>query len=254
MTRVRSVRARRRSKPSLLARMRMMWLVLFVAGAVVGTLAYLTMLWPGFDARVAGIEGAHHVSAHEIAQAAALDEQRNLWLQSKRKAELRIEALPYVKRASIHRSLPGRVRIVVSERVPAALVALDDGSLALIDGEARILQRGMPRSAHFVVIENVRAPIAAAGTFITDPTIGRLMGDAKTLTAAGVAVRSIGLEQFGAVTILTRAGLRVRFGADADLPEKIRLIDPILRTVGARLGKVAALDLRSPKTPIVVYR
>lgn len=253
-TRLSSVAARRRSKPSLVARVRVMWIVLLLAGVSAALAVYAAMMWPGFYPKMVGVSGERHVSAHEVIQAAGLNDRTNLWLQSKRKAEERIEALPYVKKAALHRRIPARVTIAVTERTPAALVALGDGSLALIDDEGRILQRGVERSDAYVVFSNLRTPLAPAGTFITDATVGRLLRDAHALAAAGVEVRSMGFEKFDELSIVTRKGLRVLFGNDADLPQKARLIDPILRTVGSRLGHVAALDLRAPKTPVIVNR
>ena len=252
--RISSVAARRRSKPSLIARMRIMWIVLLLTGALAAIAAYAVVVWPVFYPRIISVSGAPHASTHDVIQAAGLNAHANLWLQSKRAAEARIEALPYIKKATLHRSLPAQVRIVLSERAPAALVALGDGSLALIDGDGRILQRGVHPSKGYVVFSNLRAPLAPAGAFITDATIGRLLHDEHVLTSGGLEVRTMGLEKFDELAITTRTGLRVLFGPDADLAEKTRLIDPILKTVGVRLGSLVAIDLRAPKTPVIVYR
>ena len=54
-------------------------------------------------------------------------------------AARRVEALPWVASASVHRSWPGTVRVDVVERVPAVAEPLQAGGFRLVDGEGRAI-------------------------------------------------------------------------------------------------------------------
>ena len=51
-----------------------------------------------------------------------------------------------------------------------------------------------------------------------------------------------------------RNGLRLLLGSEKDLAQKLALVDPILSQVVGKQRRVAAIDLRAPATPVIVYR
>ena len=66
--------------------------------------------------------------------------------------------------------------------------------------------------------------------------------------------RELGFDRFGGLVVTLRGGLRLLLGADNDLGPKLTLADAILSQVVGRQRRVAAIDLRAPAAPVVVYR
>lgn len=73
-----------------------------------------------FYVQTADIRGVQHSPAGQIYQQAGVDGYSIFWVNA-REATERIEALPYVKHATVLTALPNRVRIDVEERAPVAL-------------------------------------------------------------------------------------------------------------------------------------
>lgn len=73
-----------------------------------------------FYVQTADIRGVQYSPAGQIYQRADVDGYSIFWVNA-RKAAQRIEALPYVKQATVRTALPNQVRIDVVERAPVAL-------------------------------------------------------------------------------------------------------------------------------------
>ncbi len=237
-----------RRKRSAAARLRPFWilLLLLVLAGVVG--AYCVATWPGFRARHVVVIGNHRVSTHAIAVGAAINRRVNVWLQNMHAAADRIAAIPDIGQVTIQRGFPAAVTIVVIERVPYAQIRAG-GESAVIDRELRVLQAaatpGLPRFM-------VRAVLPSAGQFIKDGRVTRLRDDYERLAEAHVMVTALRYDRFGDLVVATPRGVQILLGDDEDLTRKVALIGPILSQTAGK--KIAAIDLRAPGTPVVVYR
>ncbi len=70
-----------------------------------------------FYVQTAAIRGLRYTSAEQVYRQADIDQYSIFWIND-REAERRIEALPYVKQATVRTALPNQVRIEVVEREP----------------------------------------------------------------------------------------------------------------------------------------
>ncbi len=242
----------KRRKKSAGARLRPFWIlfVMLAVGIAIG--AYYAAGWPGFYPKSVRVSGNRIVPTAQILARAALVRRKNIWLQNTRAAAARIEAIPYVKTALIHRSLPASVRIGVTERAPFAVLQTD-GQRVIVDRDLRVLQPDT-RAWTLPVIVTTLPAVPRPGAFVHDAGAQRLRDDYETLAASHVAVRSLRYDRFGDLVADTPGGIALLLGDDADLAKKTPLIDPILSQVGASGSKLAAVDLRAPKTPVVVYK
>ena len=158
-------------------------------------------------------------------------------LQAARK---RIEALPWIKTASVERMLPDTVLLNIEERQPLALWQ-HKGAFALIDYDGEvILKTGLERFSDLIVVVGRDAPGQAAELLKTLATESKLMDQVKA------AVRIGG----------RRWNLRLKNDIDVRLPEEdtakawARLAE-YEKTHRVLERDVQILDLRIPDRLIV---
>jgi cell division protein FtsQ len=243
---------RRRSRPSLAARVRTFWLLGAVAAVALASAGWTLATLPAFRLASLTVTGLAHVTRAEVVRRAAIDPHDNVWLLDRAAIERRIEAIPYVDRARVHRRPLANVWIEVVERSPDGCVRASSETPVTVDASARVLETGC--AATLPIYRLHAASHAVPGAFLRDPELAALQRDARLLAAAGAHVRELRHDAFDELEVVMPGGLAVRFGDEDDLARKERLIGPILAQLGARAADVRAVDLRAPATPVVEYR
>lgn len=247
MKRRKAVSRRRRSPAVRLVRFWIAFAAIFVVAIVC---AYLAATWSGFDPRSIAVSGNVVVSKNAILQAAAIPTDRDIWLQNVRAARARIESIPYVDRAWIHRRPPANVGIVVTERVPVAVV--QSGAVrGLVDGDLRVLETDPPATTLPVLVP-ARPLLLSPGTFIKDAQITALRSDLSALEAARIPVTRLTFDSYGELSAQLKSGVTILLG-EADFAKKVPLIEPILTQL-AHKRPFRAIDLRALDAPVVVYK
>jgi cell division protein FtsQ len=232
--------------------LRVFWIVaLGVALALGGTVLY-ALNWPGFRLGAVEVSGNAQVSRAAILARAALERDRNIWLLDTRAAEGRIEQIPYVQTARVRRGLPNAVAVSISERAPYGCLLVAGGTALTFDPQRRILEREcgpMPRPLF-------RLPALAAlapGAFVQSEALARLQADAAALRPERARFVAYAYDGYGGLVATLASGTEVRFGAEGDLPQKVRLLDAILERLGGG-SQLRAIDLRAPSAPVVEER
>ncbi len=158
---------------------------------------------------------ASPVSRDAVRAAAGISGDTNVWLINTRAAARRIEAIPYVDRAAIHRGQFPKpfVELAVTVRRPTACVLAGAGGVT-IDAAERVLQAGCA-TAVLPRIDAGKAAVPAPGATITGAEVGRLLTDAKTLSGANIAVRRLGRDRWGGLEAVDVTGVLIEFGDDA---------------------------------------
>ncbi len=110
--------AKPRSRPSVRISKWKMIATLILVAVLAGV--YVLFGTDKFYVYSADISGNHVLSADEIFQASGVNNLSIFWVNP-RKVQARVEALDYVKSASVKVSLPATVRITVEERLPQVL-------------------------------------------------------------------------------------------------------------------------------------
>lgn len=252
----RSGERRRRRKPSPTRKLRPFWFLGATVAAIAALAIYLLATWPALDPHTVAVLGNAVVPKAEILERAQIDPDRNMWLQGTHAMAARVEAIPYIATASVHRRLPDVLTIVVTERVPYAFVDAG-GTRVTVDRALRVLQNGMPADRAdslpaFAV--NGDGPPPPPGAYVTDSNVKALADVEDALRSARIDVRLLGYDRFGDVQATLRNGVVVMLGdRTLQLDQKIAMIEPILEKVDRGGRKVAAIDLRAPTTPVVVY-
>jgi len=247
-----------RTRKSVAARARPFWIVVFLLVIALGVAAYYGAQWPGFHPRHISVRGTAVVSKGEVLRRAALDPNRNIWLQNTGGAAARVAAIPYVSTVRIRRRLPAEVTILVQERKPFAIIT-DGTARVLVDDQLHILDTSIPVRAQASSappdLPLLRAPIprASVGQALRTPQLLQLARDCKALLHASVPVAYLNLDHLGNLNARLSSGVLVQFGDDTDIAHKARIVNPVLSQVPQNGRRVRALDLRAAKTPVVVF-
>jgi POTRA domain, FtsQ-type len=253
-----SARARglpKRRKTSLAARVMPYWILLIAIVALLAWGATWLARSPWFTVTRVGVEVpfGSPVSRGQVRAAAAIGRDANVWLLNTHAIAGRIEAIPYVDRARVHRGQFPKpfLELAVTVRRPTACLRAA-GREVTIDASSRVLQNGCATPA-LAWLDAGSAKLPAPGGTVGDPQIARLLADAKVLADARLAVRSLGRDRWGGLEAVDVTGVTLRFGEDGDLAKKAALVEPVRAGIGAK-RPVKAIDLRAPGTPTVEFR
>lgn len=243
---------RKRRKPSPAARVRPFWLpIAFLLAVAAGALAFAAT-YPGFDPKRVSVSGNARVSRQEILARAEVAPHTTIWLQNTGAIARRISAIPYVDSARVSRIPPATIRIVVTERTPFAVLR-SGYDAAVVDGSLRVLEPHTAASA--LPVFDVAPGIALTpGIFVRSSQAVALRAAYETMASRQMAPVQLGLDRYGGLVVTMRGGLRLMLGSQSDLPRKLTLADAILAQIVTRRRGVAAIDLRAPSAPVLVYR
>lgn len=242
----------RRSKSSAAARLRPFWALIAVGAlALAGAIAFC-VTWPGFAPKAVMVGGNKVVPRAEIVRSAAVSTHLNLWLQNPHTIAARVEAIPYVARANVHRVPPATIAIWVTERTPFAILR-GAGEEAVVDRDLRVLGP-VPPGISLPVFDVGNAALPEAGAFDASARAKALRDDDEALVRAHVIPVALAFDRFGGLVATMSDGIEILLGDDDDLTSKLGLIDPILAQVVHKTRRVAAVDLRAPGTPVLVYK
>jgi len=247
-------RLRRRSRPSLAARFGKYWLVLLVCAVLAAGAVWVLIASPAFHLASLAVTGLSHVSRAEVVRRAAIDPRANIWLLDRRAIESRLAAIPYVASVRMHRRVVANVWLEIHERRAEGCVRDAEGGTFLVDGDLRVLEDHCAPGAAALTYR-VRVPLEAApGNFLRAPELVALQRDARALDAGGGRYRAFAHDRFGGLDATLHDGIAVRFGDEADLSSKQRLLAPIFSQLGSKAAGVRSVDLRAPATPVVEFR
>jgi cell division protein FtsQ len=241
---------KRRRRASPVHRLRPFWFLLIVLVALGATGTYLLLSWPALDPHTIDVTGNHVVSRGEIIDRARINAAQNMWLQSTGAMTARIEAIPYIDQAYVHRVPPDTIAIATTERTPHAVVRSGAGEVT-VDSTLRVLQDGAA-SPSLPVLEEPGVVLAVPGSAFVQAAVSELAGVLDHAQTAGLSVAALGYDRFGDVTITLRSGVRVLIGDETDLDKKLALVEPIL-TQAAHGRRITTVDLRALTTPVVEY-
>lgn len=243
----------RRRKKTAVARLRPFWFLVLLLFVVATLGAYFLVTWPALRPHAVVVEGNRLVPKVAILDAARIDANTNVWLQNTHAMTKRIEAIPYVDTASVHRRPPAAFVIGVTERVPFARLVTADG-VVIVDRNLRVLQDAQASFGALPAIVDQAGSEPRPGTSVSKAQIIALRDDEEALANAHLAASSLEHDKFGDLVVTLHDGVRVLFGDESDLGKKTPLVEPILTQVGKSGRPISAIDLRAPNTPVVIYK
>jgi cell division protein FtsQ len=220
--------------------------LLLVAGVV------FAATFPGFDAKEITVSGNRRVSRSEILMHAAVAPHVSIWLQNTGAMARRIAEIPYIATVTVRRIPPAILRIRVAERVPYAEIR-SGWEDALVDRSLRVLEPADPGTTLPVIVLD-RDIELVPGEFVRGRTATDLVHACSALIAARITPAELELDRFGGLVATLPSGVRLMLGSQSDLAQKLALVHAILGQAVAPGRRIAAIDLRAPSAPVLVYR
>lgn len=226
-----------------------------VIGSSLGVVVVGAAIWGAFwspllDVRTVQVAGAKQTAAADVRNAAALGTDDNLLLLSTGAVATRVEELPWVKDASVHRRLPGTVRVKIHERHPALVVTVAAGSWT-VDGSGHVLQEGAPpktlptlTGAALTALEpgeRVEADEVRSGLAVWRALPRGVKADVASVVAASPE----------RIALALRDGTIVRYGGAERLGAKNKVLMALMARLAAEGRTATYLDVSVPSTPAV---
>ncbi len=231
--------------------------VVIAAGSWLGWQAYRTIMRAELF-QIAGVDirGVKHLEEGDLKKIAGAFTGENIFRVDLEAAVRRAQASPWVKSASIHRSLPNRVSMVVTERTPYAILETAAGRF-LMDNDGIVIERLAKETAGAWPL-----PVIAARDCRTRPgeqASAEALGEALKLLAEvmgqggwrldDVYIRANTPESLAIVY----ADHEFRIGSTR-YAEKLRRLSEVMADVKQRDLQVAYIDLRPDRQVAVLSK
>ncbi|MDJ0610522.1 MAG: FtsQ-type POTRA domain-containing protein [Kiloniellales bacterium] len=158
----------------------------------------------GFSVQEVLVEGRVRTEADQVLGALDVSRGAPILALDAEDARRRLEALPWVARASIERRLPDEIYVRLSERTPLALWQID-GEVSVIDRDGEVIRGIEPdRFARLPLVVGKDAPRDTAALLA-------MLGGAPKLSELVTAAVRVGSRRWN---------LRLKGGIEVRLPEK----------------------------------
>lgn len=214
------------------------WLAAAVAPILlIGTALALT-LTPFLRLDRVDVLGEHHLSSADVIRLAGLGAGANVFWLDTGDIRRRLEADPWIARATVTKSLPRTVSITVRERVPIAVVDRG-GREDLVAADGTVLGSAVHGSGLPVI------DAGAAGWSLAGPA-GAIAALRESLRAE---VATVVLAGTGELSLQLRSGVTVAYGPPVDVRQKGQALGEVLTWADHRGLKVTSVDVTAPSAP-----
>jgi cell division septal protein FtsQ len=237
------------------------WAVVQIAvfGGEIFALLFL-LAQPAFRPRHLEVTGTKHLTVSQVTGALSLPADRSIFLLSQTDLARRLQALPWVRSATVSLALPDRVSVRVTEWTPSAVLQVGETTYFLND------------------LGEVLDPAAEAGslTVINRPDFGSASNGQHALgsellpmlvqlragfpAAFKVSVTSFQLDRREVLTAQTDRGWTIIFGQMVTAEDRASLEPKLaaLRALSSRIdlvsGPIQYINLENPRAPAVQMR
>ena len=209
---------------------------------VVG-LAFLAIHSPLLDLDHVRVTGTQQESATDVQTAARVHLGDPLLFVDTGAVARRVEQLPWVERAVVHRDFPGTLTIAITDYVPTAYVRRSDGSVVLIASNGRAV--ALARTAPAVGVEIRGERVAPkVGSLLSPPGAADVMRHLPHRLRALVGAIDVG----DAFALDLRSGGQVRLGTLEHLPAKGAAALGVLDHLAGQA--FTYIDVSAPQAPV----
>ena len=250
----RSRRSRSRAPRAAGSFLRFLTVVVLAAGCYLGWLGYQWFMHAEvFQVTGIDVKGVRRLGESDIRKMVSGLSGKNTFLVDLDEAARMARAHRWVKEARVYRSLPNRVSLVLTERLPSAV--LDNGhGRYLVDDEGVVIEQIGKEGTPFPVVK-IRNLKVRSGSRVTSSKLAQAMSFLGVLSdRGGWRLTNV------TVTVNSPESLMVRYGGhefrlgNGDYAEKLQRLSEVLTDVEQRGLKFAYVDLRPERQVAVKIR
>lgn len=236
---------------------RILIVAIIAAGAYFGWLGYQWFARADIF-QIAGVDvkGIAHIPEKEIREIGGIFAGQNIFLVNIEAAANQTRAHPWVKDVQIHRRLPNRIGMIITERVPAAV--LDSGAARyLLDRDGVVIEKVTKQTNDTAALPLILAHGCAVS--IGERASGKGAAEALAFlseisTRNGWHLSEVTIKADSAESLcVLYAGHEFRIG-NGEYPEKLRRLDEITADMKAREKDFVYVDLRPERQAAVLVR
>lgn len=223
-----------------------------ISSVFVGLKIYNAVLTsPKLEIKSITVAGNQRVAVAEVLDVSGLEEGQNIIAVDTSEVAERIEAHPWVKRVSISRTLPDKVKIDISEEGALALINLD--GLYVVNAEGTIFKRYSPGDGlDLTVITGLE------DQDIEDPEYRLAKGVLELIEFLrgrdGVGLKDISEinvdSKLGYTLYTMNEGVRLDMGS-GDMEGKFKALERVVGIRGGVLDGISAVDLNNDRGVVV---
>jgi len=240
-------RARRVAVKREEGRRRLRTLLFAVAAATILGGAFLLTLSSLLDVDRIDVIGSAHTPAPLVGQATHVRRGAPLIWTNRGDVARRVERLAWVEHAQVRLALPGRLRITITERVPAVVAARPDNSFAVLDRDARVLTIMNARPPGLPEILGSGVPPQPGITdLLARPALAVLRALSDDLRG-----RITAIDVNAGLTVKFNSGPEARLGSTDVLAAKVAALHAVLADLTAKNQPAGYIDVRVPNAPVV---
>jgi cell division protein FtsQ len=204
-----------------------------------------------FSAKRIVITGAVHTPAATIIASTGLGTHPPLLDVNTQRDAVTLEALPWVKTATVSRGWPTTVHIAITERNPIGEIALSLHRFAIVDASGRVLEDADAPISDVVSLTGIRA-VPSPGGYIASRTLAIVHTAAATPLRIVSRIAFVGANAKDGVVVGLAHGPLVIFANDTDLRQKMVSLATVLSPSSkVALSGIATIDLRVPSSPVL---
>jgi cell division protein FtsQ len=222
---------------------------LAIVGAVLGMVAVAVgvVRSPILDVDHVEVAGTVRTTPAEVREAAGIRPGAAMVDLDTGSIARRVEARPWVARATVERRWPSTVQVRVTERVPVAQ-ARAGSRWAVLDRTGRVVAVGDTSQPGLVEVDGVAPGRPGSSVGGRDALeVAASLGARLGAEAGRITRGSEGLD------LVLRSGVVVHLGSVDQLDDKLIALDAIL-TKAAADPPIATIDVRVPSSPVLTRK
>ena len=226
-------------------------LVIRIAVVATGALLIWIALWsPLLKVRNVLVVGGARTSSADVTAAADLGSDDNILFVSSADVVRAVEDLPWVKTASVDRSLPSTVRVRIVERRPAMLLRTAAGSWT-VDKSGYVLQPGAVSASLPVVATTSVGDLEPGDRVSSAPVRAALKGFAAMPRRLARRVEAAFAPAAERLSYALEGDVLVRYGGPERSRDKNEVLAALLERLDDGAEEVGYIDVRVPSSPAI---
>jgi cell division protein FtsQ len=218
-----------------------LWPILVLTAMLVGIAGWWVTNSPVFQARHVEVSGAEHLSRAKVLRLAHVGRGTNLFWFHAGTIERRLEASPWVARATVARSLPSTLSIEVKERRPVAQMRADAGFLTIASDGTILGSTAKRRSFPLLTFDVTKT----ARDHVSRPAwvVGAMTPWLRS------RVSSVLQTSDGSVVVHLASGVPVYYGDATQVLSKDRALAAVVRWAITGRHPLESINVRAPLAP-----